>query len=136
MSDWARAHHSPGRAWGKTAVRGADNRNQWRGLLKDVGELARRIVLADGERSPVPIDLRHQLAGLERLTFQVEGAAAQAMAAAFRLQASALIDATIPRRRVAIALGLAGSVEALNTLMDDQQLREAAVWRGRSGGDC
>ena len=136
MSDRARAHLNPGRAWGKAALRGSDNRNQWRGLLRAVGDLARRIILADGERNPVPIDLRHQLAGLDRLGFQVEGATAQAMAAAFRLQAAALIEATIPRRRAAIALGLAGSVEALDALMDDQQLREAAVWRGRAGGDC
>jgi len=129
--------YTPSRAWGATALRNvADCRNRWRALLARGADLFEAIIIRDGERSPVPLDLRHDLASICGEGFPVEGATAQAVAAAYRDLFAALTDASIPRRRVAIAIALKGVGEALESLIDDQQAQDASAWRHRPGGDA
>jgi hypothetical protein len=129
--------YTPSRAWGASASRlNADCRNRWRGVLARFAQLVDLVVVRDGERSPVPLDLRHDLATALSEGFPVEGATAQVVARAGRDLFAALIDASIPRRRVAIAIALKGVVEALEALIDDQQAQDASAWRRRPGGDA
>lgn len=137
MIDRAPRPYAPSRAWGPSATReSADCRNRWRAVLARVTQTAGVVITRDGERSPVPGDVRHDLATVWSDGFPVEGATAQAVAEAFRIQFTALLDASIPRRRVAIALAIKGSVDALEALIDDAQNDAARAWRGQSGGDA
>jgi hypothetical protein len=135
--DRAARPYTPSRAWGARATReSADCRNRWRAVLARVSETLGLIVIRDGERSPVPLDLRHDLATVGAEGFPVEGATAQVVATVLRDLFAALIDASLPRRRVAIAIALKGVVDALEALIDDQQTLDAKAWRGRPGGDA
>ncbi|WP_426043683.1 hypothetical protein [Caulobacter sp. DWR3-1-2] len=137
MIERASPSYTPSRKWGGVSAReAADGRNRWREFLGALAVSLTQIIVRDGERSPVPLDLRHTLATLRRAGFPVDGATAQAMADAFVIQFNALLDASIPRRRVAIAIGVQGSIESLERLIDDQQADGARAWRHRSGGDA
>src|SRR4051794_20626050 len=98
VTDRTARPYIPSRAWGANAVRdSADSRNRWRAALVRVAQLCDVVITRDGERSPVLPDVRHAVATAGAEGFPVEGAVAQAVAQAFRIQFTALLDATIPR---------------------------------------
>ncbi|MDB5458131.1 MAG: hypothetical protein JWP92_3716 [Caulobacter sp.] len=106
-------------------------------LWPDVLTALRPVVLAvlesGGAALPVSLDLRHDIAELPRAPFPVDGASSEAMAQAFRLQARALMDVALPARRASIAIGVLGSIDALEGLISDQLAEVTNVWRKRLG---
>lgn len=106
---------------------------RWRAVLSGFEQQARASLDTGGEPITFAPELLHDFAGLGRVPFPVEGVCGDVMGQAFRLQGQALIDVALPARRVAIAHGVLGSVQALEGLVHAEQLRAADVWRTRMG---
>lgn len=105
----------------------------WSDVLAALRPAVKATLDCGGESLSVGVDLRHDLAELSRAPFPIGEASADAMAQAFRLQARALLDVALPGRRVAIAAGVLGSIDALEGLISDQLAGVTDVWRKRLG---
>lgn len=105
----------------------------WRAVLGQFATICGAIENSGGDEVAFPPETRRGLFDLGRLPFPVEGAGPAAMAHAFRLQAQALIDVAIPARRVAVAVGVVGSVQALEGLWHAEQARLTQVQLTRMG---
>lgn len=106
---------------------------RWRLVLSGFEQHARAVLTSGGDEIAFAPELRHEFAALGRVPFPVEGVCGDVMGRAFRLQAQALIDVALPARRIAVAHGVLGSVQALEGLVHAEQLRAADVWRTRMG---
>ena len=106
---------------------------RWRAVLVEAARLAAEVEASGGEEPALSPEFRRGLFDLGETPFPIEGSCAGQMAQAFRLQARALIDVALPARRVAIAVGVAGSARALEGLWHAEQARLTQVQLVRHG---
>jgi hypothetical protein len=107
-------------------------RRSWLDLIAEGGRTAERLEASDGEELLEGLDLRHGLARIDPHSFPVVTASAQGAAYAYLLQLRGVLDAGAPRTRAVLAPALAASAKALDTLLNDQAVAAAGVWKGKN----
>lgn len=105
----------------------------WRDVLEQFAAHAVAFENSGGEEIVFEPSLKRAFYDLRAVPFPVDGCGPERMAEAFRLQAQALIDVALPARRVACAVGVAGSVRALEALWHGEQARLTQVQLTRHG---
>lgn len=113
---------SPAEAWAR-----------WRWVLGQAQQYGLHIEATGGDEVTFTPDFKRALYDLRDVAFPVDGACSDHMARAFRLHMQALMDVAIPARRVAAAMGVMGSVGALEGLWHAEQARLTQVQLTRHG---
>jgi hypothetical protein len=107
-------------------------RRAWLDLIADAGRTAERLEASDGEELLEPLDLAHALKTIDQHSYPAPGASAQGAAYAFLLQLRGVLEAGSARTRSVLAPALAASAKALATLLNDQAVTAAGVWKGKN----
>lgn len=106
---------------------------RWRTVLEQFGQHAEAFENTGGEEIVFEPSLKRAFYDLRDVPFPVDGRGPEQMAEAFRLQAQALIDVALPARRIACAVGVSGSVRALEALWHAEQARLTQIQLTRHG---
>jgi len=106
---------------------------RWLALLTATADRCGLIEASGGDDPGFPPEFKRAFYDIKTVAFPVEGSAPDQMAKAFLTQLQALVDVARHDRRMAIAVGVAGSVRALEALWHAEQARLTQVQLTRHG---